>query len=213
MSACIKPCPFTQLFSIDRIGVATSSAIIDSNPLISKVLAIAFLGEEVNHSTFLGASMVMVGVLVISWVKGRFQWGGGILIAITSAFSYALSNVIRNMGLNIQPLPVLGGQVSSVAGALGFLLYLASTRRLSTLRVDKRCTAYFTTAGLVSSVGWVTLLRATEMGKVSVVTTIVFSYPLFSILLTWLFLREEITTRLIVGCLTIVLGVIVVSRS
>jgi len=198
--------------SIDRIGVATSSAIIGSNPLMSTILAIAFLGEDVSASTFLGASMVVLGVLVISRVKGRFQWSGGVIIALVSAVSYALSNVIRKMGLNIQPIPVLGAQTSSIAGALGFLLYLASTKKISSMSVDRTCLTYFSSAGILSSVGWIALLRATELGKVSVVTTIVFSYPLFSILLTWLFLREEeITPRLVVGCLGIVLGVIIVS--
>jgi len=45
------------------------------------------------------------------------------------------------------------------------------------------------------------------------VTTIVFSYPLFILLLSWLFLREEeeLTWRVLAGCLFIVVGVIVVS--
>jgi len=51
------------------------------------------------------------------------------------------------------------------------------------------------------------------MGTVAVVTTIVFSYPLFSLLLSWLFLRgqEDLGPRVIVGYVVIVVGVILVS--
>jgi uncharacterized membrane protein len=54
---------------------------------------------------------------------------------------------------------------------------------------------------------------ATEVGSVSVVTTIVFSYPLFSLLLSWIFLRkqENLTLRIALGCLVVVAGVVLVS--
>ena len=44
-------------------------------------------------------------------------------------------------------------------------------------------------------------------------TTIVFSYPLFSLILTWLFLKgeEKITRRIAAGCIVIVAGVVIVS--
>jgi drug/metabolite transporter (DMT)-like permease len=54
---------------------------------------------------------------------------------------------------------------------------------------------------------------AMEMGTVAVVTTIVFSYPLFSLLLSWLFLRgqEDLGPKVIGGSVVIVAGVILVS--
>lgn len=56
-------------------------------------------------------------------------------------------------------------------------------------------------------------MKALEMGTVSVVSTIVFSYPLFSLLLSWLFLKgqEDLSWRVIVGCLVIVMGIAIVS--
>ena len=68
-------------------------------------------------------------------------------------------------------------------------------------------------AGLVGGVGWVAIMKAMNMGTVSVVGTIVFSYPLISLVLTWLLLRgqEKITTRTVLGCVTVVAGVVLVT--
>jgi uncharacterized membrane protein len=81
------------------------------------------------------------------------------------------------------------------------------------LKVGRRDLGYFTSAGVVAAAGWLAFMMATEGGPVSVVTTIVFSYPLFSLLLSWVFLRKEerLTLRLAAGCLVIVVGVVLVS--
>jgi len=134
-------------------------------------------------------------------------------VAFMAAFSYALSNVVRKIGLNMQPDAVLAAQVAAVAGTLSFVLYLIVAGKVDEVKVERRSFLCFSGAGLVQSVGWLALMVATERGRVSVVTTIVFSYPLFILLLSWLFLREEeeITWRVLAGCLFIVVGVIVVS--
>ncbi|UCH57727.1 MAG: EamA family transporter, partial [Candidatus Bathyarchaeota archaeon] len=71
----------------------------------------------------------------------------------------------------------------------------------------------YSAAGAFQAVGWFALMVAMEMGTVAVVTTIVFSYPLFSLLLSWMFLREqeEVTLRVIAGCVLIVAGVVAVT--
>ncbi|MBC7092075.1 MAG: EamA family transporter, partial [Nitrososphaeria archaeon] len=57
------------------------------------------------------------------------------------------------------------------------------------------------------SVGWLTMMTALKIGSVSIVTTIVYSYPLFTLILTRLLLKEEkFGVREILGAITIILG-------
>ncbi len=59
---------------------------------------------------------------------------------------------------------------------------------------------------------WITLTMAINLGSVSVVTSIIYSYPLFSVLFSRLFLKDEPVDRLmIIGSVLIVLGIAVVS--
>jgi len=199
--------------AVGRLGVAVSSAIIGSNPLISTFLAIFFLGEKVVLATFIGVVLVVSGVYLLSGVGDESFRSSALVIPILSATSYALSNVIRKAGLNIQPDPILGAQVGAAAGTMGFFLYLAVTGKLSEIKANRRSLGYFSASGLLSSLGWIALMMAMQRGTVAVVTTIVFSYPLFSLLLSWLFLRgqEDLSRNVVIGCVVIVVGVILVS--
>jgi len=199
--------------AVGRLGVSVSSAIIGSNPLISTFLAIIFLGEEVVLATLMGVILVVSGVYLLSGAGDESFRSNAILIPILSATSYALSNVIRKAGLNIQPHPILGAQVGAVAGSLSFFLYLAATGRLSEINASRRGLGYFSASGLLSSLGWIALMMAMERGTVAVVTTIVYSYPLFSLILSWLFLRgqEDLSRNVVLGCIIVVVGVVLVS--
>lgn len=199
--------------SVERLGVAVSSAIIGINPLITTVLVLVFLGEEVVVTTFIGAVLVVAGIFLLSGTERGSIRRKSIIIPFLSALSYALSNVVQKVGLNTQPDPLLGAQVGAAAGVLSFLLYLATAGKLKEITADRSALGFYSAAGLSSSVGWVTMMRAMQMGTVSVVTTIVFSYPLFSLLLSWLFLRgqEDLGWRVIAGCLIIVMGISLVT--
>jgi len=199
--------------AVGRIGLAVSSAVIGCNPLISALLAIVLLGERFVFAVFVGALLVVVGIFLLSGATRRTAGGGALVVPFLSALSYSLANVIRKAALNFQPDPTLGAQVGAMAGSLCLLAYLIAAGRLGEIRVDRRGLGFYSAAGATQALGWFALMVAMEMGTVAVVTTIVFSYPLFSLLLSWVFLRgeEEVSLRVIAGCVMIVAGVVAVT--
>ena len=199
--------------AVGRIGLAVSSAVIGCNPLISALLAIVLLGESFEFAVFVGALLVVVGIFLLSGATRDAAGGGALVVPFLSAFSYSLANVIRKAALNFQPDPTLGAQIGAMAGSLCLLVYLIATGRLGEIRANRRGLGYYSAAGAFQAVGWFALMVAMEMGTVAVVTTIVFSYPLFSLLLSWMFLRgqEDVNLRVIAGCVLIVAGVIAVT--
>jgi len=199
--------------AVGRIGLAVSSAVIGCNPLISALLAIVLLGEGFVFAVFVGALLVVVSIFLLSGVTRQTTGGGALVVPFLSAFSYSLANVIRKAALNLQPDPTLGAQMGTMAGSLCLLAYLLTTGRLGEVRADRRGLGYYSAAGATQALGWFALMVAMEMGTVAVVTTIVFSYPLFSLLLSWMFLRgrEDLSLRVIAGCVLIVAGVVYVT--
>ncbi len=199
--------------AVGRIGLAVSSAVIGCNPLISALLAIVLLGEGFVFAVFVGALLVVVGIFFLSGVTRQTTGGGALVVPFLSAFSYSLANVIRKAALNFQPDPTLGAQMGAMAGSLCLLAYLITTGRLGEVRADRRGLGYYSAAGATQALGWFALMVAMEMGTVAVVTTIVYSYPLFSLLLSWMFLRgqEDLSLRVIAGCVLIVAGVVYVT--
>jgi drug/metabolite transporter (DMT)-like permease len=139
--------------AVGRMGVAVSSAIIGSNPLISTFLAIVFLGEGFAFTVFAGAALVVLGIFLLSGAGRGSLRGGDLAIPFLSALCYSLSNVIRKVALNHQPDPALGVQVGAVAGALSLLVYIFATGRTGEIGADGRGLLFYSAAGASSAVG------------------------------------------------------------
>jgi uncharacterized membrane protein len=196
--------------SIDRLGVSVSATVIGSSPLFSTLFAALFIGERVAPATLLGVILVVGGVAVT-----RLEGGGGsvlrtsaLLIPILSAASYGASGVFRKIGLNLLPYATLGALIGSCASLLSYAVYMLATRHPGAFKLTRNSGAFFAVSGLVLSAGWLAMYSALSAGDVSVVAALMGTNPLFSLVLSLLFLRdsERIDWRVAVGCLAIVAG-------
>jgi drug/metabolite transporter (DMT)-like permease len=193
------------------LGVAKTSALIGSSPVITTLLSIAIIAERPDLATFAGAATVALGVALISGATG-FRIERALLVGLASALAYSLSNIASKSGVQLQPDPFLSATTGAVAGLAFISAYLAATGQTRDLGIGRQSLACFAATGVLSSIGWLAMMAALETGPVSVVTTIVYSYPLFAILTTRLLMKEEkLTTRTIVGSALVVLGVAVVT--
>ena len=199
--------------SINKIGVARSSAIVGSSPVFTVILSIPILAEKPTITTILGATSVTIGIILASGAK-EFKLEKAVAIALAATLSYALSNIISKAGLQIEPDPYLSAQVGATTSLIFFLIYMICTNQKNNIKIPKTSLLYFITTGIVMSIGWLSMMTALKLGAVSIVTTIVYSYPLITLLLTRLLIKEEkFGTREIVGAITIILGVAVVTLS
>jgi len=79
--------------------------------------------------------------------------------------------------------------------------------------MNRQCFWWFLAAGIVISLGMTCIYYALDLGKVSVVIPIASTGPLFSLMLTALFLRdvERVTLRIVMSALMIVAGVVLLT--
>jgi drug/metabolite transporter (DMT)-like permease len=201
------------LTSYKRIGVSAGSAIVGTSPVITTLLAILFLGEPLALPVVFGAILVVLGIASLNLKDGRLSIEiGSVYLPLLGSLFFAVSNIIRKMGTNLQPHAVLGAQSSTLAGLIAFIAYLSVKGGFKDLRVSKQNISWLAGAGFVNAFAWITLTMAINLGRVSVVSSIIYSYPLFSVLLSRVLLRDEPLNRyIVIGSLLIVLGVAVVS--
>lgn len=200
-----------NFIAMRNIGAAKTSAVIGSSPVLATLLSILFLAEPLAGSTLAGACTVTSGIVLISGATG-FKMEKALVISLFSTFSYSLSNIFSKAGLRVQPDPFLSAQINATAGLLFFIIYIAITRQKTAFKVGKNGLICFTATGVLSSIGWLALMKALELGVVSVVTTIVYSYPLLILVLGRVFLREErLDKRTVIGSILIVAGVAIVT--
>jgi drug/metabolite transporter (DMT)-like permease len=193
------------------LGVAKTSALIGSSPVITTLLSIAILSDMPDLATIAGAATVALGVALISGASG-FKVEKALLVGLASALAYSLSNIASKSGVLIQPDPFLSATVGAVAGLAFITAYLAATGQTRDLGVSRNSLSCFAATGVLSSVGWLTMMAALETGSVGVVTTIVFSYPLFALITTRLLMKEEkFSIRTVIGSTLVVLGMAIVT--
>ena len=201
------------LKSYKEIGVSTSSAIVGTSPLMVAILAILFLGEPFVPSILAGSVLVVAGIAFISIRNGKLSIKmSAIGLPLAGAFLFSIGNLLRKLGTNALPHSVLGAQFSTLAGLVVFVGYLGARGKLK-LELGSGAAPLLIGSGVINAIAWIALTMAISMGKVSVMSAIIYSYPLFSVVLSRFMLKdtENLTRNTVLGCVLIVIGVILVS--
>ncbi len=202
---------------IDALGVAITDPIRASTPLFSAIMAILFLGEQMTLPIVVATLMIIAGIILLSWRSGSLKLAGSALFLWYPIGASALagaSQVVRKFGLAAVPHPFLAAAVtatSSFAVSIVTLWYVEKNQE--TWKMNRQCFWWFLAAGITISLGMTCIYYALDLGKVSVVIPISSTGPLFSLILTALFLRdvERVTVRIVVSAAMIVGGVVLLT--
>ena len=199
--------------AIDKLGAAPATAIKNSAPVITTILAVLLLGETVTLIQAAAIAAIVFGITFVTWKKGqgiKQLAAAGILAAVGSAISYGIRPLFLEMGLNAANVPLTGALI----GAIAAFVYATALTRLSDLRgaMDMRSPALwlFLASGVLQGIGFLAFTVALSSNDVTVVYPVTSTAPLFTLGFTALLLRgqEQVTWRLVVGVVLVVLGVI-----
>ncbi len=197
--------------AIDRIGASPATAIKNSAPVISAILAALLFSEPVTPLRWAGIVAIVAGVVLVTWKPGQGarRWlDVGVLAAIGAAVTYGIRPLFLKFGLEAADLPL----TSAVVGATAALAYALLFGDRSGLRTIHREPAFglFLLSGLLQAVGFLALNAGLSGGIVSMVYPVTASAPLFAILFTAILLRgkETLNWRIVLGAAAVVAGVI-----
>ena len=202
---------------IDTLGVAITDPIRASTPLFSALMAIIFLGEEITLPIVAATLMIIAGIILLSWRRDSLQLVGSAIYLwypIAASALAGASQVVRKFGLAAVPHPFLAAAVtasSSLIVSVLTLWYVEKTQE--SWKMNWQCFWWFLAAGVTVSLAMTCIYYALDLGKVSVVIPISSTGPLFSLILTAIFLRgvERVTLRIVVSAAMIVGGVMLIS--
>ena len=202
---------------IDTLGVAITDPIRASTPLFSALMAIIFLGEDLTLPILAATLMIIAGIILLSWRRDSMQLAGSAIYLwypIAASALAGASQVVRKFGLAAVPHPFLAAAVtasSSLVVSVLTLWYVEKTQE--SWKMNRQCFWWFLAAGVTVSLAMTCIYYALDLGKVSVVIPISSTGPLFSLLLTAMFLRgvERVTLRIVVSAALIVVGVMLIS--
>ena len=197
-----------------RLGVTITYPIVSTNTFFSIVLAIIFLDEEITIYLAAGAILIFIGVNVLAWQgETRVAWKKkDLLIPVIAALLFACSTNLRKIGLRRIEHPVIGAAITSTVSltvVVIFILIDGARRDSRVLELPKEAVRFFVVAGIGSSVAFLLYFMALSASNVIKIQPIANTNPLFAILFSYFFLREEeqITPKVALSSLLIVSGI------
>jgi drug/metabolite transporter (DMT)-like permease len=197
--------------AIDRIGASPATAIKNSAPVVSALLAAFLFQEPVTPLRWAAIIAIVGGVVLVTWKPGqslRSWFDVGVLAAIGAAVTYGIRPLFLKFGLEAADLPL----TSAVVGAIAALTYALLFGDRSGLRSIHREPAFrlFILSGVLQAVGFLALNVGLSDGIVSVVYPVTASAPLFTLFFTFFLLKgkESLNWRIVAGAVAIVAGVI-----
>ena len=198
-----------------RLGPTIAGAIGSTAPLFAVLGAVLFLGETLGLRQAGATLAIVAGSVVLVWRRGQADSHAenhpeqqGLWVAWLAAALRALAQVIAKAGLLLWPNPYAATLLCySTSTVVIWLIGARSTRPESRI-YNRRGVMWFALTGLFNSCAIYALYTALESGALNIVSPIAFSYPLFTLLLNSVILREErLSPRLMLGVALTVGGV------
>ena len=196
---------------VEKIGASRSSALQSVSPLISAAIAITFLGEPTTLLIIFGTCLVVVGIILISWKPERqlssFRWWH-LLLPVGAAVLTGINHPIRRYVLTMANEPLFFSALMGTVSLGGFLIYYALSPRSLRLMWNRRAIGPFLATGFCETISILLIITAISMGRVVIVAPIAASYPVWSLILSGIFLRdvESINWKVIAGVGSVVAG-------
>ena len=217
ISGCVQPLLARALFyeGITRIGVARAGPLRGTEPLFATIIGVSFLHEEPGALVYMGTILIMTSLWLISGQQeGAAKWRLlDTAFPISAALVSAVSQSLRKQGLKILPDPFVAVAMVTTVSLILFLVFVLTTGRAKSLRMERQSFSFFLAAALLATAAQVLNFVALGRGELSVIIPLLNTTPLFTVLLSVLFLRkvETVNRRIVFGALLMFAGIVTIT--
>jgi drug/metabolite transporter (DMT)-like permease len=204
----------TVFFESTRaIGVARAMTVSTTYPLVSAVIAAAFLNEPVTVPIALGSLVTMAGLILIvaPWAERapeeRFWFGVG--AAVLASLAWAISTVLVKPPLAEMSATTAQAIRLPVASLVLWLTPWARSVPGAFARSGRTVKIRIAILGVITSVSSVMFVAGVKHAGVAVASVLSSTAPMFAIPFAVVFLGERLTLRAFAGIVLTVAGIVV----
>ena len=206
---------------VSIIGPSRTALFICAQAPFAAFLAVAFTGETMHPLIALGTVGVVAALLLSSgdsltqgWRTDR-RYLAGCLIALGAGLSLGAGSVISKQTLAVYDSPLALAALGMLASMIVLLPLVgyAAARNPELRAWDRKSLAMVAVSGLSTAMALVAQFFAVQRADVVIVAPILATFPLWTLLLSHIFISrlEQITLRLTIGTFVAVAGVIAVA--
>jgi drug/metabolite transporter (DMT)-like permease len=198
-----------------RLGPTLSATLESLSPVFAVTGGVVFLAERATWPIVLGTAGVVSGVMVLTR-RGRLprSWTAwALLFPLGAALIRSSAHLGARWGLLMLPNVVMSGLVANgVSFAIALGVRRVHGRAGGPPPLLRPGAGWFVASGVTNATAIFCLNSALMLGQVVYVSPVVAAYPLFTLLGSRLFYRQEpITVRLLLGMLLIVPSVVLIT--
>lgn len=205
-------------FASNRMaGPTVSGTVSSTTPLFAVLGAVMFLGEPLTAPAAAGTAAIVLGVVALTLRGGyRPQLRAAWVVALPLAGAVIRGGAQAAMkeGLARWPDPFVAVLVTYTISCVTIFAASRTLAPPSGAPHSRRGVPWFMIVGACNGAGILAMYAALTQTQVSVVSPLVATYPLFTLVLSAMFLREEkFGPRVLLGIALTVAGVLVLVGS
>ena len=201
-------------FKALQLGDVNKVVPIDkSSTILTMVLAFIFLVENITINMVVGMIGIGIGTYLMiqkkesieKVVKGKAWLVYALLSAIFASLTSILGkvgieNVESNLGTAIRTIVVL---------IMAWIIVFATKKQSDVKKIDKKSLLFLILSGIATGASWLCYYKALQDGLASIVVPIDKLSILVTILFAYVFLKEKLSKKSIVGLVLIVVGTLI----
>jgi transporter family protein len=200
-------CYFRALHLAD---VSKVTPIDKSSTVLTMLFAFLFLNEPVSWLNLFGMAAIGIGTYLMVEKKSvnveSTERKGWLMYAILSAVFASLTSILGKVG--IQGIDsTLGTAIRTVVVVImAWGIVFLQRKQSEVRRIDARSWRFICLSGISTGLSWLCYYRALQDGQASIVVPIDKLSILFTVAFAYLFLKERIKNRGILGLASITFG-------
>ncbi|RDE14535.1 MAG: hypothetical protein C4K47_04150 [Candidatus Thorarchaeota archaeon] len=207
------------LISQDRIGIAHAFPIAGAHPIMTYLVALAFLGESFAIARMAGVILAVIGIVLISKEHGAKASESenkrgfdplGIGLAFLALVMFSLAAVFAYIGV-VGVDPVDANLPRVIVGSVALLPIYGIAKHKGMPTPSRRATKLSIMAGFLGmSVGSVFYIMSFKYVGAPVGSVLASTSPLFAVPMSLVFLKEKVSRLAVVGIAATITGVFLV---
>ena len=198
-------------FKALQLGNVNKVVPIDkSSTILTMILAFIFLNEKITINMVIGMIGIAIGTYLMIQKKEKAEkivkrkaW---LIYALLSALFASLTSILGKVGIeNVESN--LGTAIRTIVVlVMAWIIVFATKKQRDIKKIDKRSLIFLILSGVATGASWLCYYKALQDGLASIVVPIDKLSILVTVLFAYIFLKEKLSKKSLLGLILIVVG-------
>lgn len=204
--------------SLQDLGAKTQVIFFLLGQILTMILSLLFLGELLSLEQYIGASILLIGVVITTWgtqSNHPNKWRG-IVYGLLSMLCFSISAIMIKSA--ILDVPVITATFyRMVFGTIFTLGYGVASKNFKTwiapLKDKRLCGLFVLNVTVITYGGFLLSMAAIKFISVALASVLSATEPIFVLVLAFIISKEKITKRELVGTIVTLIGLFLIIYS